>query len=339
MPANTGIVSGLFGLGLFFALLNPGFATPENVGHIVEQSTLLAIMAVGMTYALVSGEIDLSVGSVYAVASVTFALLLESGAPLLIAIALAILVATALGALNALLSIMFSVSTIIVTLGTLNVYLGLALWLSDGLPVSDFNQSGAFWSFARETMPGPAVISWLPLLTLSLIPAVWVGHLILTRTAFGHHLFACGSNLQAGKNAGISAPWVQIRALAVVGFAAGVAGVLGVAQVGSASPGAGQDYNLTVIAAVIIGGASIYGGRGSVIASLFGALLIGEVRNGLVIIGVNLYGQTIATGSLIILAVAVDKLSRGDTWYVARARSNIRKIFIKTEQPPEGATP
>jgi erythritol transport system permease protein len=134
----------------------------------------------------------------------------------------------------------------------------------------------------------------------------------------------------AATYAGISGGKTRIQALALVGVSAGIAGVLSVGQYGSASPGAGSSYNLTVIAAVIIGGAALTGGRGSVIASAFGVLLLGEVNNGLIIAGVNLYGQIVAQGALVVLAVALDQVLHGTSWYHAIAQRRWRALSRRT---------
>jgi ribose/xylose/arabinose/galactoside ABC-type transport system permease subunit len=154
-------------------------------------------------------------------------------------------------------------------------------------------------------------MDWVPDLFLALLVVAIAGHLFLTRTVFGQHVFGLGSNRTASLLAGVRVNRVQVRALTLLGLTAGISGVLGVAQAGSADPNGGVGYELDVIAAVIIGGASITGGRGSILASMLGIVLIGEVRNGLVIIGVSLYGQIIVSGALVVAAVAVDRLITG----------------------------
>jgi ribose/xylose/arabinose/galactoside ABC-type transport system permease subunit len=162
---------------------------------------------------------------------------------------------------------------------------------------------------------------------LTLVVAALVGHLLLSRTAFGQHVYALGSNRRAAQLAGVHVNRVQLGVLTVLGLTAGIAGVLGVAQAGSADPNAGAGYELDVIAAVIIGGAALTGGRGRVGASLLGILLIGEVRNGLVISGVSLYGQVIVSGVLVIAAVAVDRLITGRGERQGTLRREVAHIF------------
>jgi ribose transport system permease protein len=278
-----------------------------------------------MTFAIVSGEIDLSVGSMFAVSAMVFALVLQSGQSIYVASAAAVGVGGGLGFVNGLLSILFNVSTIIITLGTLNIYAGIVLWISNGLPASDFAATGAFFQFSQNNLPVPG-LEWIPDIALAWIVVIFIGWIVLTNTAFGQRIYATGSNRQAAVNAGISAGRVRVQALTIVGLTAGLAGILSVGQYESASPGAGSSYNLSVIAAVIIGGAALTGGRGSVVASAFGVLLIGEVNNGLIIAGVNLYGQVVAQGALVVLAVAIDRLVHGNTWYLASIKRQWRAL-------------
>jgi ribose/xylose/arabinose/galactoside ABC-type transport system permease subunit len=321
---TLGLALAVVTLGAIFTALNPNFAHLSNLGNILSQSSILGIMATGMTFAIVAGEIDLSVGSMFALAGMVFALLLQGGVNLYVAALLAGVVGVGLGVTNGLLSVVFSVPTIIITLGTLNVYAGIALWINNGLPVSNFEPSGFLFHFSQVNFGGPHPVSWIPELFVAWILACIVGSLLLTKTSFGLKIFATGSSRRAARYAGISFQRVRIAALALVGAGAGIAGVLSVAQYESASPGAGASYNLTVIAAVIIGGAALNGGRGSVIASALGVLLLGEVNNGLIVAGVNLYGQIVAQGALVVLAVAIDQVVHGNTWYVTAVRRSLR---------------
>jgi ribose transport system permease protein len=321
---TLGLAVAVVVFGVVFTALNANFGHLANLGNIAAQSSILGIMATGMTFAIVAGEIDLSVGSVFALASMVFGLLLQGGTNLYVSALLAVVVGAALGVTTGALSVAFNVPTIIITLGTLNVYAGIALWSNNGLPVSDFSTSGWLFHFSQVNFGGPHFISWLPEISVAWILSCLVGYLLLTKTAFGLRIFATGSSRQAARYAGISFNRVRIAALALVGASAGIAGVLSVGQYGSASPGAGSTYNLTVIAAVIIGGAALNGGRGSVVASAFGVLLLGEVNNGLIVAGVNLYGQIVAQGALVVLAVAIDQVVHGNTWYVAAVQRVVR---------------
>jgi ribose transport system permease protein len=265
-----------------------------------------------MTFVVVSGQFDLSVGSMFGLSAIVFAVALEAGWNVWLAALAAIASGAGMGLTNGLLSVILRVPVIIITIGTLSIYRGASYWISNGFPVSHFGQSSGLFKFGqRRLIPWPSALNWIPDLVLALAGVALLGHLLLSRTAFGQHAYALGSNRRAAALAGVHVNRVQVGALMLLGLTAGIAGVLGVAQAGSADPNGGVGYELDVIAGVIIGGAAITGGRGRVGASLLGTLLIGEVRNGLVISGVSLYGQVIVSGALVVAAVAVDRVITG----------------------------
>jgi ribose transport system permease protein len=309
---EIGLVVAIVLLGAYFTYKNSVFISLENLGNIAEQITFLGILAVGMTFVIISGQFDLSVGSMFGLSGIVFALALEAHWNLWSAALAGIAAGVGMGLSNGLLSVILRVPAIIITLGTLSIYRGISYWISNGFPVSDYSQSSAFFKFGQGNLiPWPASLDWIPDLFIALLVVAIIGHLLLTRTAFGQHVYGLGSSKSASILAGVRVNRVQIGVLTLLGLTAGIGGILGVAQAGSADPNGGVGYELDVIAAVIIGGASITGGRGSVLASLLGILLIGEVRNGLVIIGVSLYGQIIVSGALVVAAVAVDRLITG----------------------------
>jgi ribose transport system permease protein len=309
---EAGLVVAAVLIGVYFTSRNGVFLSLENVGNIAEQSTFLGLLAVAMTFVVVSGQFDLSVGSMFGLSSVVFAAALEAGWNVWLAALAGIAFGAALGLANGVLAVLLRVPVIIVTLGTLSIFRGAAYWISGGFPLSNFPQSSALFEFGQgRLVPWPAALDWMPDLFLALVGVALVGHLLLSRTAFGQHAYALGSNRRAAQLAGVHVNRVQVAVLTLLGSTAGLAGVLGVAETGSADPNGGAGYELDVIAAVIIGGAAITGGRGSVPASLLGILLIGEIRNGLVISGVSLYGQVIVSGVLVVAAVAVDRLITG----------------------------
>jgi ribose transport system permease protein len=309
---EVGLAIAIVLLGVYFTWRNGVFISFDNLGNIAEQSTFIGILAVGMTFVVVSGQFDLSVGSMFGLSAIVFAVALAAGWNVWLAAGAGVASGAGMGLTNGLLSVLLRVPVIIITLGTLSIYRGTSYWISNGFPISDFRQSSALFEFGqRQLIPWPSQLDWIPDLVLALAVVAVLGHLLLSRTVFGQHVYALGSNRRAAQLAGVRVNRVQIGVLTLLGLAAGVAGVLGVAQAGSADPNAGVGYELDVIAAVIIGGAALTGGRGRVIASMLGILLIGEVRNGLVISGVSLYGQVIVSGVLVVAAVAVDRLITG----------------------------
>jgi ribose transport system permease protein len=298
---------------------------------------------------VISGQFDLSVGSMFGLSAIVFALALEAGWNVWLAALAGVLSGAGMGLTNGLLSVVLRVPVIIITLGTLSIYRGISYWISDGFPVSDFGQSSGLFRFGqRQLIPWPSALDWIPDLVLALAGVALLGHLLLSRTAFGQHVYALGSNRRAAQLAGVHVNRVHVGVLTLLGSTAGVAGVLGVAQAGSADPNGGVAYELDVIAAVIIGGAALTGGRGRVLASLLGVLLIGEVRNGLVISGVSLYGQVIVSGVLVIAAVATDRLITGRGERQASLRKELaygasrltrRLPELKTRAPRSTAPP
>jgi ribose transport system permease protein len=280
----------------------------------------------------------------FGLSAIVFAVALEAGWNVWPAALAGIASGAGMGLANGLLSVLLRVPVIIITLGTLSIYRGTSYWISNGFPVSDFRQSSGLFEFGqRRLIPWPSALDWIPDLVLALAGVALLGHLLLSRTAFGQHVYALGSNRRAAQLAGVHVNRVQVGVLALLGVTAGVAGVLGVAQAGSADPNGGVGYELDVIAAVIIGGAAITGGRGRVPASLLGILLIGEVRNGLVISGVSLYGQVIVSGVLVVAAVAVDRLITGRGERQASLRKevarSIGRLTRRLQEPRPTARP
>jgi ribose transport system permease protein len=309
---ELGLIVAIILLGAYFTLRNGVFISFENLGNIAEQSTFIGLLAVGMTFVVVSGQFDLSVGSMFGLSGIVFATALHGGWNVWLAVLVGIAAGTGMGLANGLLSVGLRVPVIIITVGTLSIYRGISYWISNGFPVSNLGQSSALFKFGqRELIPWPSALDWIPDLVLALAAVALLGDRILSRTAFGQHAYALGSSRGAAQLAGVHVNRVQVCVLTILGVTAGIAGVLGVAQAGSADPNGGVGYELDVIAAVIIGGAAITGGRGKVLASMLGVLLIGEVRNGLVIIGVSLYGQVVVSGVLVVAAVAVDRVITG----------------------------
>jgi ribose/xylose/arabinose/galactoside ABC-type transport system permease subunit len=309
---EVGLVVAVVLIGVYFTSRNSAFLSLENLGNIAEQSTFIGLLTVGMTFVVVSGQFDLSVGSMFGLSAIVFAVALEAGWNVWPAAVAAVASGAGMGLTNGLLSVLLRVPVIIITIGTLSIYRGTSYWISGGFPISRFGQSSDLFKFGqRRLVPWPSALNWIPDLVLALGVLAVLGHLLLSRTAFGQHVYALGSNRRAAQLAGVHVNRVQVGVLTLLGMLAGVAGVLGVAEAGSADPNGGVGYELDVIAAVIIGGAAITGGRGSVLASMLGILLIGEVRNGLVVSGVSLYGQIIVSGVLVVAAVAVDRLITG----------------------------
>jgi ribose/xylose/arabinose/galactoside ABC-type transport system permease subunit len=298
---EVGMVVAIALIGLVFTLINPVFLHTENLTNIASQISIVGILAVSTTFVLVTGEIDLSVGSMVAVAAVVFGLLLQADVPMPLAILLTLLSGCVMGAVNAGLTVAFNVPTIIITLGMLSAYRGLAFLLANGYPLERFSTDGSFWSL------GDGKVAGLPYDFLVLACFAIASGYTLRSTRVGLRMYAMGSNRRAAEVAGLRVDRIRSGGLIFNGFAASLAALVAVAQASVADPNLGTGYELDAIAAVIIGGAKLTGGAGTVLASVLGILLIGVIRNGLVIVGVSIYVLIVVSGLVVIAAVAIDR--------------------------------
>jgi ribose transport system permease protein len=297
-----GILLAVLVTGAVFTAIDPRFIAIGNLGNIASQISFEGVLAVSMTFVLISGEIDLSIGSMVGVTGVVFGLLMTQGANPWVAVVLSLLAGCSMGALNGVLSVALRVPTIIITLGMLNAYRGFAYLISNGYPVENYPKTSAFFSIGQDRLFGVVPYTAIILLVFALISAV-----VLRQTVIGHRIYAMGSNPRAAQLSGIRTSRIRIGVLIFNGFAAAIAGLMAVSQTATADPNIGIGYELDVIAAVIIGGAKLTGGSGTVLASLLGMLLLGLIRNGLVLVGVSIYLLIVVSGLIVILAVAIDR--------------------------------
>jgi ribose transport system permease protein len=298
-----GLVVAIVLTGAIFTFINSTFVDVANLTNIASQISFIGVLAVSMTFVIITGEIDLSVGSMVAVAAVVFGTLLTDGVPVWAAIILTLLAGCGMGALNGALSIVLRVPTIIITLGMLSAYRGLADQIANGYPLGNYSMTGWFWGIGDQRLFGHVPYDALVLLGF----AVASGY-VLRRTRTGLHVYAMGSDRRAAERAGLRVNRIRLGALVFNGFAAGIAALLAVAQAQTADPNLGTGYELEAIAAVIIGGAKLAGGSGTVLASVLGLLLIGVIQNGLVIVGVSIYLLIVVSGLVVIAAVAIDRV-------------------------------
>ncbi|MFC7309631.1 ABC transporter permease [Streptomyces monticola] len=299
--AGTGVA--LLALVAVFTLAAPKFATAGNLTNIATEITLNTMLAVGLTFVILVGGIDLSVGSVMALSAVVAAdLLTRKDLSVTTAVALAVLVAVAVGMgcglVNGFVSERWRVPSFIVTLGMLNVARGAALEYTNAKTRYDFPQG--FSRFGTSTLLGIPSLFWIALVMVA------VGHLVLTRTVFGRLVFAIGSNEEAVRLSGHRTSVVKVAVFVIAGFAVGIAAITYMARLNIASPILGGGYELSAIAAVVIGGASLSGGKGSMIGTLLGACLLGVLTNGLLLMGVSDFQRQMITGGVIMVAVVID---------------------------------
>jgi len=287
-------------------VLSPNaFARPANLINIIKQASINGILAMGMMFVIISGGIDLSVGSIVALAGVIAASFAHPGEfPLIVPIVLAASTGLLAGVLNGVGVAYGNIPPFIVTLGSMTIIRGLALIASNGQPV--FNVTKVF-----ENLAGGFVLNTIPHLVVYFVIVTIISAFLLTKTVFGRRVYAVGGNEVAAKVSGINVSKIKIAVYSISGFLAGIAGALLASRIVSGNPTAGQAYELDAIAAVIIGGVSMSGGAGKWYGTVIGALLIAVIGNGLDILNVSSHFQLLIKGSIIIIAVLLDMKGKG----------------------------
>lgn len=290
---------GFFLILLFFAaaLRDRAFLSPENLMTIVRQTTPVTVMAIGMTFAMSAGEIDLSVGSIVALASLVAAILLRDSI-MPVAIVGGLAVGLAIGAVNGVLTVRLRIPSLLVTLGTLGVVSGLARSITDLQSVPVQNEAFNYAFGSGSLGPVSTLLIWT---CLTLV----VGHCALRHTVFGQHVLATGGDRAAAGSQGIDTDRIKVATLMISGGTAALAGLLYAGRLHGARYSLGEADLLTVIAAVVIGGTSLFGGRGTAIGSVIGSLILGMLNNGLILMGFSVSEQMIARGIILILAVGL----------------------------------
>jgi ribose transport system permease protein len=293
-----GTLFGLLTLVIILWILTPHFLTVSNLLNVAEQTAIIAIIASGMTFVIITAGIDLSVGSVLAFSGVVMASLLARGVPLPIALAAGPLVGFACGALNGLLITAGRLPPFIATLGMMSVARGAALLFTEGRPISGFSETFRYLATGK--------IAGIPLPVLIMIAVFVAAHFLLTRTKLGRYAFAIGGNEEATILSGVNVRLYKILIYGLCGGLSALAAILLTARLNSAQPIAGIMYELDAIAATVIGGTSLMGGEGNVFGTLVGALIIGVLRNGLNLLSISSFTQQIVIGVVIIVAVLLD---------------------------------
>ncbi|MBV9928454.1 MAG: ABC transporter permease [Acidobacteria bacterium] len=295
---QLGTLSGLLGLCVVLWAATPFFLTVSNLLNVAEQAAIIAIVAVGMTFVIITGGIDLSVGSVLAFAGVVMAEALHRDVPVPLALAVALGTGLFCGLVNGALITLGRLPPFIATLGMMSVARGTALMFTEGRPVSGF--SGGFRSLATGEVLG------LPISVVIMVGVYVLAHVVLTRTKLGRYTYAIGGNEEAALLSGVNVKLYKAAVYGISGMLSGLAAVLLTARLNSAQPIAGMMYELDAIAATVIGGTSLLGGEGTVVGTLIGALIMAVLRNGLNILGVSSFVQQVVIGSVIITAVLID---------------------------------
>ncbi len=298
--ARFGLITALAGLCALLYWATPSFLTFQNWIIVVRQISINGILAVGATYVLLTGGVDLSLGSMVALTGVVAASFAHPGEyPVIVPVLMGVVTGVAGGAVNGLIVTRARVAPFIATLGMMTVARGLALVLSGGKPVS--NLSGPFTAIAGKNWLG------IPIPIVLLIVVTSLSYLMLTNTRLGRYIYAVGGNEKAARASGISVNAVKMFTYSTCGGMAGLAGVVLASRITTGQPNAGLAYELDAIAAVVIGGTSLSGGVGGVGGTILGALLMGVINNGLDLLNVSSYYQQIIKGAIIVGAVWMDQ--------------------------------
>lgn len=292
---------GLVILSIALSQLSDNFLTTSNLLTVMRQVSINALIAFGMTYVILTAGIDLSVGSMLALAGVICAALISSGMDALSACGLTLLAGAAMGMLNGLIVTRGKAAPFIATLATMTIFRGLTQAYTEGRPISGMNNE------LFDLIGNGYVLSLIPIPVVLMFIVFGIAWFILNRTAFGRHTYAVGGNEEASRISGVRVDRVKVMVFTLSGLMAALAGIVLTSRLDSAQPTAGVGYELDAIAAVVLGGTSLSGGRGWIIGTLIGALLIGVLNNGLNLLNVPSAYQLVTKGVVILLAVLLDR--------------------------------
>jgi ribose transport system permease protein len=310
MKSNYSITNHLQKLGplvgfaiitIILSVISPSFLTLDNVFNVLRQVSINALIAFGMTFVILTGGIDLSVGSMLALSSALTAGMLASGVDPILAILLGLLAGGLMGAINGLIITKGKVAPFIATLGTMTIFRGATLVYTDGRPITGLTESSLF------EMMGKGYFGWIPVPILWMLTTYLILYLILKKTTFGRRVYAIGGNEEASILSGIRVERVKIWVYSITGTLSALAGIILASRLNSAQPTAGAAYELDAIAAVVLGGTSLSGGKGWIFGTLVGALIIGVLNNGLNLMNVSSFYQQVVKGGVILLAVLLDR--------------------------------
>ncbi|WP_308655070.1 ribose ABC transporter permease [uncultured Anaerococcus sp.] len=298
---NLGTIVALIILIVFVSVLNPAFLQVNNLLNLMRQLIINGFIALGMTFVILTGGIDLSVGSTLALTSAIFAGLLQGGMPTILAILIALGLGLILGLLNGILITKGKLAPFIVTLATMTIFRGLTLVYMDGRPIAGPKDDFAFQFLGKGQFFG------IPFQVILFIIAYLILWILLTKTSYGRKIYAVGGNEKASFISGIKIDKVKILVYVISALMAVLSGLVLTSRLNSAQPTAGSAYEMDAIAAVVLGGTSMTGGSGSLTGTLIGILILGVLNNGLNLLGVSSFYQQIVKGVVILIAVLIDR--------------------------------
>ncbi|MEI5990041.1 ABC transporter permease [Enterococcus crotali] len=298
---SLGPLLALVALVIVVTVLNPSFITPNNLLNLLRQVSINALIAFGMSFVILTGGIDLSVGSTLALSGALTAGLIANGLSPVLAMLFGMVLGAFLGMINGLLITKGKMAPFIATLATMTIYRGATLVYTDGNPITGIGKSFIFQFMGKGYLFG------VPFPIIVMLVFFFLLYTLLHKTAFGKKTYAVGGNLKAAEIAGVKTDKVQIIIYTISGLMASISGIILTSRLNSAQPTAGQSYEMDAIAAVVLGGTSLSGGKGRLFGTLIGVLIIGTINNGLNLLGVSSFYQQIVKGLVIIIAVLLDR--------------------------------
>ncbi|WP_437833957.1 ribose ABC transporter permease RbsC (plasmid) [Niallia taxi] len=298
---KLGPLLGLFLLVVIVSILNPSFLEPLNLLNLLRQVAINALIAFGMTFVILTGGIDLSVGAILALSSALTAGMMVAGVDPIVAILIGCILGALMGMVSGLFITIGKMAPFIATLATMTIFRGLTLVYTGGNPITGLGDNYLFQLFGRGYFLG------IPVPAITMILAFVFLFVLLHKTPFGRKTYAIGGNEKAALISGIKVPKVKIMIYSLSGMLAALAGAILTSRLNSAQPTAGTSYELDAIAAVVLGGTSLSGGKGRIFGTLIGALIIGTLNNGLNLLGVSSFYQMVVKGIVILIAVLLDR--------------------------------
>lgn len=301
--SKYGIYIGFLIIFIIFSVISPCFFSRANIFNIIVQSAIISLVAIGQTVVITSAGIDLSVGSTVAFVSISLGLMMVAGVPIFLAIIISLIIGGIIGLFNGIIIAYGKVPAFIMTLGMMSMGRGAALALNGGKPVSRLPI--IFGKIASTSVLG------IPIFVIYVLIFYFLMYVLMNKNKLGRYFYAVGDNKEAARLSGIKVKKIEMLTYIFSGFFAAVGGIMLTARLNYATPLAGQGYELDAIAAVVIGGTALSGGKGNIMGTLIGGLLLGTLRNGLSILNVPGFYQKIIIGAVIVLAVFFDKI-KGD---------------------------
>ncbi len=299
-------IIGLVIFSIAVSLINDRFMTGSNILNILRQTSINSIIAAGMTFVIITGGIDLSVGATLALSGAVVAMLISLGYSPIVAILAALAVGGGIGFFNGIVIAKGKLQPFIVTLATMTVFRGITLVFTDGKPISaGYDKNAEFL-----TSIGNGYFLGIPIPIIIMIFVFIIGFYVLTQTTLGRYVYSLGGNEEATKLSGVNTDRIKIMVYSISGVLAALAGIIITARLSSAQPTAGSGYELDAIAAVVLGGTSLAGGVGSILGTVTGALIIGVLNNALNLMNVSSYYQLLAKGIVILIAVLLDRKNK-----------------------------